>query len=213
MHDPHSVPLCRNVGRLARLSSRLFIVAGTLFASLGLAAESGDAASAKRCFKCHGENGLDSSEGEPFIAGQPYAYILESLEHFQSGERISKSMQKATKDLTREDMEAVSRYFSWLPNVAPPQSFDPVLAQKGARIHARWCNDCHEKGGQGFQFKSVPGPILAGQSATYLHNQFAKFMTLDRDMPTDMGIAMLEMRPGDANALVHYYVSNKHAPR
>ena len=177
------------------------------------AEETGDKAIAKRCFKCHGEDGLDNSGGEPIIAGHPYSYIIGSLLLFQKEERISKAMKKATKDLSREDMEAVARYFSSLPSKPPAKPFDPVLAQRGAKFHARWCETCHQDGGRQFKMQDGSGPLLAGQTAEYLRAQFGLFMTLDREMPTDMGIAMLEMRPGDANALVHYYVSNKHAPR
>ncbi len=176
------------------------------------AEETGDKATAKRCFKCHGEDGLDSSGGEPIIAGHPYPYIIGSLLLFQKEERISKAMKKATKDLSRDDMEAVARYYASLPSKPPAKPFDPVLAQRGAKFHARWCETCHQEGGRRFKMEDRAGPLLAGQTAEYLRAQFGLFMTLDREMPTDMGIAMLELRPGDANALVHYYVSNA-APR
>ena len=180
---------------------------GAMLAGASRAADSGDAASAKRCFKCHAEDGLESGDGEPIIAAQPFAYIVAALDAFQTGARVDKSMNKVTKSMTREEMEASARYYASLPNKSPRQPFDPKFAGKGAGIHARLCEKCHVDGGRGFSMEKTPGPILAGQTEKYLRAQFAQFMSLDREMPSGMGIAMLELLPGDANALLHYYIS------
>ncbi len=182
-------------------------VFGFMPISPGLAADSGDAANVRRCIKCHAEDGLENGDGEPFIAAQPFAYIVAVLDAYQVGTRVEKSMNKATKTLTREEKETAARYFSGLSNKYPRQPFDPQLAAKGASLHARLCEKCHVEGGRGFSMQNTPGPILAGQSARYLQAQFGQFMSLDREMPSNMGVAMLELVPGDTSALVHYYVS------
>ncbi len=172
-----------------------------------IAAQPGEASGVRRCIKCHSEDGLETGDGEPFIAAQPYAYLVAALDDYQAGLRVDKSMSKHTKTMTREDKETAARYFAGLPKNYPRQPFDAQLAAKGATLHARLCEKCHVDGGRGFNMQDTPGPILAGQSARYLQAQLGQFMALDRDMPSNMGVALLELLPGDAIALVHYYVS------
>jgi sulfide dehydrogenase cytochrome subunit len=160
-----------------------------------------------KCFKCHGREGVDSEDGEPVLAGQPAAYIVQSLQAFRSGERPSKEMKRVAEGLSEADMETAARYFSGLASKPSPRPFEPALAEKGARLHARLCEKCHVDGGRGFRMKGGTGPILAGQTVEYLRSQFGHFMGMDREMPREMGMAILELRPGDSLALAHYYAS------
>lgn len=169
--------------------------------------EPGDAAIASKCFECHGKEGKDSEDGEPILAGQPELYIIRSLEAFKTEERPGSGMKRIAKKLTAADREAMARYFSALPGNSDPGPFDASLVGKGARLHERFCEECHTDGGRRFRMPNAAGPVLAGQTVEYLQEQFTQFMTMSREMPTEMGIAMLELRPGDSLALAHYYAS------
>lgn len=74
------------------------------------------------CALCHFPNGQGKIENG-HISGLPKAYILQQLEHFKNGERISADYRKANTNemariaayLTDEEKETVASYYSSIP--------------------------------------------------------------------------------------------------
>ncbi len=71
---------------------------------------------ANTCAGCHGTNGISQGPLTPSIAGLPKSYLSESMHDFASGKRASTVMQRIAKGYTEADIQALSEYFSKLPD-------------------------------------------------------------------------------------------------
>ncbi len=89
-----------------------------IFLGLSPAAFAGDAAAGKakaaekRCFLCHGQDGI--SMGNPLwpnLKGQKAGYLAKQLKAFRGGERKDPVMNKMVKDLSDTDIENLAAYF------------------------------------------------------------------------------------------------------
>lgn len=68
------------------------------------------------CVGCHGQNGIGLSDMFPNLAGQKKAYMIKQLNDFKSGARQNQMMNPMATQLTPQDIEDVSAYFSALKN-------------------------------------------------------------------------------------------------
>jgi cytochrome c553 len=68
-----------------------------------------------RCVSCHGMTGITVTQLWPNLAGQQAGYLQKQLHAFKSGERQSPLMQVIAQELTDEEIEAVSEYYSQQP--------------------------------------------------------------------------------------------------
>lgn len=66
------------------------------------------------CFACHGVKGISISPLWPNLAGQKQAYLVKQLKAFKSGTRKDASMKPMVANLSVQDMEDISVYFSSL---------------------------------------------------------------------------------------------------
>ncbi len=131
-----------------------------------------------KCFICHGMEGESSSPVFPRLTGQNAAYVARQLADYQSGKRVSTTMQPMVEGLSAEDFAALGRYFAAKPT-HKHEVADPGLAQVGAFVYERGnpysgvaaCAGCHGKAGQG----SETLPRLAGQHAQYVEKQLREF--------------------------------------
>ncbi len=136
-----------------------------------------------KCFICHGMDGESSSPAFPRLAGQNAAYMARQLADYQSGKRVSSTMQPMVVDLSAADFAALGRYFATRPTRVHPVD-DPELAQMGRFIFTRGnpyagvasCSSCH--GAQGHGNESLPR--LAGQHAQYTERQLKQFNSRER---------------------------------
>ena len=67
------------------------------------------------CFACHGQNGVGVGAMFPPLAGQPAAYIVEQLNHWQSGARDNDEnglMRAVAEWMTEGDKQAVAAYLA-----------------------------------------------------------------------------------------------------
>jgi cytochrome c553 len=89
----------------------------------GVGAAEGDAAAGKAkseaCASCHEGDGRSLGlRLYPRIAGQHYAYLLQTLREYRSGERkagYAVQMTDSVKELTDRDLQDIARYYSELP--------------------------------------------------------------------------------------------------
>ncbi|GAB4036781.1 MAG: c-type cytochrome [Rubrivivax sp.] len=161
---------------------RVLLAALTLITATGPAAAA-DLARAEeivqaKCFICHGVDGESSSPVFPRLAGQNEAYVARQLRDYQSGKRVSTTMQPMVADLNEADFAALGRYFASRPTHTH-QVEDTELAQVGAFVYKRgnpWtgvaaCAGCHGPSGYG----TSALPRLAGQHAQYTEKQLREF--------------------------------------
>lgn len=127
-----------------------------------------------KCFICHGMEGESSSPLFPRLTGQNAAYVARQLADYQSGKRVSSTMQPMVAGLDADDFAALGRYFASRPT-SKHEVADPGLAQVGAFVYERGnpysgvaaCSGCHGSNGHGTDLL----PRLAGQHAEYVEKR------------------------------------------
>ena len=184
-------------------------------ASPCLAAPDGAKLAADKCEACHGKNGNSEKDDVPSIAGFSDVVIEDSLDMYQSDERKGDTykidgketnMNEIARDLAAEDIEALAIFYSEQTFQPHPQKFDAALAEKGATIHERKCENCHSEQGSN---PDDDAAILAGQWVPYLQAQCAAFRNGDREPPKKMKKKIDTLSDEEIEALINFYASQQ----
>lgn len=69
---------------------------------------------AATCIACHGSKGMAANRLWPNLFGQNQPYLIKQLNDFKSGKRIDPQMSLMAKNLSDEEIQNVSAYFSSL---------------------------------------------------------------------------------------------------
>jgi sulfide dehydrogenase cytochrome subunit len=180
-----------------------------------VAAPDGARLAAEKCEACHGKNGNSEKEDVPSIAGFSDVMIGDSLAMFQSGERKGGKyevdgkeigMDEIAGDLSEEDIEVLAMFYAEQTFQPRPQAFDAALAEQGAEIHDRKCENCHsEQGGNA----DDDAAILAGQWIPYMRAQYAAFRSGEREAPKKMEKKLDSLNDEDIEALINFYASQQ----
>ncbi len=207
MKDPERV--------YAASASLLLLAAVIAVPSIGHAAD-GASVARDKCESCHGAQGNSAEERVPSIAGIPEEYFLESMQDFRTNDRKGirfapegepeTDMNEVAESLSKDDVKALADYYSKQTFKPRAQVVDKALAKKGAKIHKRRCERCHEDNG-----KSTEDDMgrLAGQSMKYLEEQLKSFMAKERHAPKKMAKQLKKLTPDDVPALVHFFAGQK----
>ena len=67
---------------------------------------------AKKCDRCHGQDGGDPNPGKPRIAGQRYSYLVSAISAYINGNRSNSTMHKMSKVLWQVEIEAIASYYA-----------------------------------------------------------------------------------------------------
>jgi sulfide dehydrogenase cytochrome subunit len=199
--------------------------AGSLLLGITMIAASGAWAAdvgkmAEGCANCHGKDGVSTESNVPTIAGFSAPYLDESLGRYKNKERNCpetkypggpKKGQKTdmcniAKELSAADIKQLAQHYSGKKFVRAKQKFDPVLAQKGAKLHERSCEKCHADNGSSPKDDSG---ILAGQWMPYLQEALADFKAGKRPIDKKMKPKIEKLDKADFDALVHFYGSQQ----
>lgn len=171
------------------------------------------------CTDCHGSEGVSAHGDVPTIAGQPESFLAKALRTYQvwgrpcikssyrAGDtsRPEVDMCKIAEGLTGEDITALSEHFSQLPFRPAEQEFDPDLVAAGAALHDKYCEKCHEQGGQ----HAAVGPILGGQWVPYLRTSLKFVPTGEHLVPPLMEKTVADMGKDEIDALMSFYASRQ----
>lgn len=161
---------------------------------------------ANTCAGCHGTNGASSGPASPSIAGMSAVYFEEIMQGFKSGDVPSTIMKRIADGYTDEEILAMGEFFSKQTFVAAKQSFDAGKADKGAKLHDKYCEKCHADGGSSAEDDSG---ILLGQLTPYLHYSLTDYKAGDREMTKKMKkqVNKLIKKEGDDgfDALMNFY--------
>lgn len=172
------------------------------------------------CNDCHGEKGVSADSDIPSIAGfsettisdMLVAYIDETRNarssKFRQGDtsRPETDMIAISKELSEDDIEALSTYYAEQVSVPVKQEFDAVLAKKGAKLHEKRCVKCHEEGGASADDDSS---IIAGQWIPYLELAFKDYRSGERETDEEMQKKVNKLSEKQVKALIHYYASQQ----
>lgn len=69
----------------------------------------------RACMGCHGPQGISRVQSYPSLAGKPQVYLEEQLRAFRRGERDDPMMSSVARNLSDEDIVALSHYYASLP--------------------------------------------------------------------------------------------------
>lgn len=125
------------------------------------------------CKYCHGKTGTSKRNYIPNLAGQNAKYLLLQFEKFANGARKDRIMSELSKNLTDHDRVNIALFYS-SKNVKLKAPYKPELMEKGKKIFATKCSQCHGVGGHGRDEL----PRLAGQPAEYIIKTLGRYKTL-----------------------------------
>lgn len=126
---------------------------------------------AATCNGCHGTNGVSENPSTPSIAGQPEAYLKNTLLEWKTGKRHSEIMVAMIKDYSDEQISVLAAYYAKKPWAPVAQKIDANLVKLG-EVAARRCMACHGDTGAAHDGET---PNLNGQWAEYLEMDALKF--------------------------------------
>jgi cytochrome c553 len=152
---------------------------------------------AMSCNGCHGDNGNSTDTEVPSIAGQDAKYIAAAIGAYAGGARENETMNNAVKELSKEQIQDVSAYFSEQTPVKPQDIEMPLPPEELALK----CNRCHGENG----FSEDPSkPRLAGQIQAYLEKALHDYHDGDRESTTMHAMAAV-LRLSEIKAISTYY--------
>ncbi len=161
------------------------------------------------CAGCHGTDGSSNGPATPNLAGISEAYMVDTMKGYKEGDRASTIMGRIAKGYTDAEIESMAKHFAGLELKPIKQDYDSGKAKKGAKLHKKYCEKCHEDGGSSAEDDSG---ILANQMTPYLRNTFADYKNGDRpitEKKMKKKMKQLQDKEGDAGieALIHFYAS------
>ncbi len=161
------------------------------------------------CAGCHGTNGNSVGPASPSIAGMDPEIFVDSMVAFRDDSRASTIMGRIARGYTDEEFKSMAQFFAGKKFQPATQEFDEALAKKGAKLHDKYCEKCHEDGGKA----AADGGILAGQWMPYMMYSMEDFMSGAREMPKKMKrkVEKMQKKAGadGAKQLLHFYASQK----
>jgi len=175
---------------MAKQAMNLALATSALALAISTAVPAGDTANAGMlagtCYGCHGTHGNSAGPAVPSIAQMEKTAFIDVMKAFQSGDIYGTIMGRIAKGYTDEEIERMAGYFAARKFVPAKQTFDAAAARKGARLHDKYCEKCHEDGGKPITGEDTEYSLLAGQWLPYLENTIADFRAGRRAMPRKM---------------------------
>jgi sulfide dehydrogenase cytochrome subunit len=166
---------------------------------------------AETCAGCHGTDGASAGPASPSIGGMNGEYFTELMQGFRDDSVYSTVMGRIAKGYSDEEIALMASFFAGKDFQPAKQEFDTALAEKGAKLHDKFCEKCHSEGGKIIEDEEYY--ILAGQWTPYLHNAMADFREDRREMPKKMRSKLddvLEKEGEDGiKALFSFYASEQ----
>ena len=155
------------------------------------------------CLACHGAGGISQTPDTPSLAGQPQFFTVAQLFLFRDGRRDSAAMTAAAKDLTNDDLRALSDYLAKLAPPPPPsEPADPEQVARGRALATQHhCTVCHNPDFSGREQM----PRLANQREDYLLRTMRAYRSGARiGYAGAMAVELRELSDSDLIALAHF---------
>jgi len=188
----------------------VLLLFGGMLSGAILAATPSASMLANTCAGCHGTNGSSSGPASPTIAGMSKDNFIETMKAYQGGERPSTIMTRIAKGYTDKEIKLMAGFFSKQKFIRKKQKYNASRAKFGKKLHKKYCEKCHEKGGRS---ADDDAGILAGQWKPYLQYSMLDFTKGGREMEKKMKkkLDALQKDHGDKgiDALINYYASQK----
>lgn len=202
----------------SRIGTSLLIAGLALGTSVAMAEDkpatmtgASDSMLANTCAGCHGTDGASAGPASPTIAGLSEEYFIEVMEGFSKDEVPSTIMGRIAKGYSEGEIKQLAKFYGGKPFVkAKGQKFDAALADKGAKLHDKYCEKCHADGGTSAEDDAG---VLAGQWQPYLKWTLADYIAGHREATKKMKKKLEELSEdhGDEgwDALYNFYASQQ----
>jgi cytochrome c553 len=162
------------------------------------------------CAKCHGADGVSTTNGVPNLAGQRPSYVYRELKAYRRGDRTGGTeahKMKLMKFFSDDALANLAAYYASLDPASPPDApapnyVDPVAAGRAA---AEPCSKCH--GENGVSHKAGV-PSLIGLHPKYLVETMQSFKSGDRPIDEknrEMKKALDALTDQDLQHIALYY--------
>jgi cytochrome c553 len=173
---------------------------------------------ARRCIRCHGQEGFSNDPQVPNLAGIDKLTMWKQLNDFRAGKRKSAIMNPVAQALEIPDYADLAAYYSMLPIYPDPQdvrSFpQPVPAGTHTSAAARLifggdgmrgippCQACHGPIG-----KKNGAPSLLAQNSDYIEGELKAFASGGRTNDINMPMRTIAslMTDDEKQAVAAYY--------
>ena len=153
------------------------------------------------CFTCHGPNGAATQAEIPILAGQELYYIYVQLKDFAAGRRQDPVMTDIAKDLGKDEMQTIAKFFSEQAWPRTGYTSDPALALKGqVATDSGECVQCH----LGTFTGNSRIPRLAGQHKDYLQKTMLDLKSKARNNAAAIATLMASYSDEDIAAMADY---------
>lgn len=164
-------------------------------------------ADSAKCKKCHGMDGISEDTDDPNIAGMSATYLFKQLKDYKDQKRSEKSMYKAVRKLSDQDMSDLAAYYATQEMLPAEYATEgvPVLVNKGdPKRMIRACNSCHGQRGEGGEYDM---PALIGQRKGYFIYSMEEFQEEDRtnDIYWRMRDIAKDLTEEEIEELANYY--------
>jgi len=172
--------------------------------------EAGRARSNAECAGCHGPDGTGMAPGIPHLAGQPQAYLLDSLRAYRDGTRTHAALRDLASHMTDQDLVNLAGFYASLPpaTVEGAAHAAQTSYEQGEAL-AQTCTECHGENGN----STTPGvPSLAGQQPLYFIAATQAYLHGIREM-SGMEETLRGMSKTEIEKLALYYASQVPLPR
>jgi len=153
------------------------------------------------CFECHGANGASDRPEFPILAGQELYYIYVQLKDFAAGRRQDPVMTDIAKDLSKDEMQTIAKFFSEQAWPRTGYRSEPALASKGQMATiAGECVQCHLGTFEG----NSRIPRLAGQHKAYLRKTMLDLKSKARNNAAAIASLIASYSDDDIAAMADY---------
>jgi cytochrome c553 len=164
-----------------------------------------------KCSKCHGDAGISEDPEEVNRAGQLDSYLYKQLQDYHHGKRLNRSMQRACKNITDQDMANIASWYASLDGAKqaetqPNENTLKLVYQGDPTRLLKSCRSCHGRKGEGGQFQH---PAIAGQNRDYFIETMTAFKEGDRenDVYSRMRIIAEQLTTEEIEALATFYAA------
>jgi sulfide dehydrogenase cytochrome subunit len=145
----------------------------------------------------------------PHIAGLDEEYFFDTMKAYQNNERNSTIMNRLARGYSDGEIKSMAKWFSEQKLRTTAQSIDTAKAEKGAELHDKYCEKCHEDKGR----DSADAGVLAGQWMPYLEYSLQDYHNGRREMTKKMKKKLDSMvkKEGDQSIedIIHFYGSQE----
>jgi len=185
------------------------LVSGLAFSGASFAGDASAEMLAYTCAGCHGTGGASMGPATPSLAGMSEPYFKDVMISYKEGSRASTIMERIAKGYDEADFDKMAKFFAAQKRHTADQKAGP-MADKGSKIHEKYCDKCHTEGGT---LAEDDSGFLGGQWRPYLEYSMQDVFNEKREVGKKMmkKVKQAHKKHGDEMlpALLDYYAGQK----